>query len=432
MIAPKCDEEEARLEALHRYHILDTPRERDFDDITRLIARICDAPIAVVSLIDRDRQWFKSEVGLGVRETPLDTSICAHALLQSELFVVPDTLLDPRFADNPLVTGPPHLRFYAGTLLKTQDGHALGTLCVLDYKPRNLTDEQRDALQILGRQVMTQIELRHRIAEQAQVIVERQQAQERLEAAYARERNIARTLQEALLPDLSRRTFADVEVIPIYQAAWQEAQVGGDFYDAFSLPDGSVALVVGDVAGKGLAAATRTAEAKYALRVFLREDPQPARALTRLNNFLSEAPGEEDDNLRFIGLTLAVIAPSSGVVRLAMAGAEPPTLLRRDGGVVTCLSHGLPLGIFSGADYQNVSLTLAPGDTLLLVTDGLTEARNADSFLELEGVQMLALKAQNAPTLQAMGNAILEGAQQFASGSLHDDACLLLARRKLN
>lgn len=431
MIAPKCDDEEARLAALHDYHILDTPREDDFDDITRLVARLCDAPIAVINLIDRDRQWFKSEVGLGVRETPLETSLCSHAILESELLVVPDTTLDPRFADNPLVTGPSSLRFYAGALLKTDSGHAIGTLCVLDNKPRDLTPEQRDALQILGRQVMTQIELRRRVAEQAQVIAERQQAQERLEAAYERERNIARTLQASLLPALSGQTFSGLEIIPIYQAAWQEAQVGGDFYDAFSLPDGSVALVVGDVAGKGLAAAARTAEVKYALRVFLRDDPEPARALMRLNEFLVAAhDADAADTLRFISLALAVVAPSSGTARLAMAGAEPPTVLRRDSSVETCVSPGLPLGIQSGADYRDISLTLAPGDTLMLVTDGLTEARCAGRFLELSGVQTLASNAQNAPTLQAMGDAILEGAQAFASGSLHDDACLLLARRR--
>lgn len=157
---PKTHAEELRLGALHGYGILDTPREAAFDDITRIAALICEAPIAVVNLIDRDRQWFKSEIGLGVRETPLATSICAHAILQQELFVVPDTTLDARFVDNPLVTGDPHLRFYAGALLKTADGLPLGTVCVLDMKPRQLRPEQTEALQALARQTMAQLELR--------------------------------------------------------------------------------------------------------------------------------------------------------------------------------------------------------------------------------------------------------------------------------
>ena len=160
MIAPKHEKEEARLESLRRYAILDTPTEETFDSITRLIARICDAPIAVINLVDRDRQWFKSEIGLGVRETPLDISICAHAILQPGLFVVPDTAEDARFQKNPLVCGDPRLRFYAGALLESSDGLPLGTLCVLDYKPRVLTETQGETLLLLAKQVMTQIELR--------------------------------------------------------------------------------------------------------------------------------------------------------------------------------------------------------------------------------------------------------------------------------
>ncbi len=160
MRAPKHEQEDQRLEALCRYHILDTPQEPAFDDIANLASIICETPIAVVNLIDRERQWFKAEIGLGVRETPLDVSICAHAILQPGLFVVADTHNDARFACNPLVTGAPHLRFYAGALLESADGYPIGTLCVLDVRPRELTDKQQAALLALGRQVMALMELR--------------------------------------------------------------------------------------------------------------------------------------------------------------------------------------------------------------------------------------------------------------------------------
>ena len=117
-------DEAKRLAALRSYGILDTPLEQGFDDVVRIAAYVCNAPISVINLIDDDRQWFKAEIGLGVRETPLDVSICAHAILQPGLFVVPDTTKDPRFASNPLVTGEPNLRFYAGALLETQIGRA--------------------------------------------------------------------------------------------------------------------------------------------------------------------------------------------------------------------------------------------------------------------------------------------------------------------
>ncbi|HEY8381302.1 MAG TPA: HWE histidine kinase domain-containing protein [Microvirga sp.] len=151
-----------RLEALRSYGILDTPPEPAFDEITRVASLVCKAPISVVNLIEDDRQFFKSEIGLGVRETPVDVSICAHAILQRDLFVVPDTTKDSRFACNPLVTGEPNLRFYAGALLETPDGLPLGTVCVLDYSPRpeGITTEQAEVLRALARAAMAQIELR--------------------------------------------------------------------------------------------------------------------------------------------------------------------------------------------------------------------------------------------------------------------------------
>ncbi len=156
--------EPARLAALRAYDILDTPRETDFDDIVMLASRICDTPISVINLIDETRQWFKAETGLGVRETPLDTSLCAHVILQDDFVEIPDTLADARMADNPLCLADPGLRFYAGALLKSKAGYPIGTLCVLDNKPRTLNPMQRDALRILADQVMTQLDLRAVIA----------------------------------------------------------------------------------------------------------------------------------------------------------------------------------------------------------------------------------------------------------------------------
>lgn len=153
-------DEPARLEALARYEILDTPREKDFDDVAALAAAICGTPIAVVNLIGEGRQFFKAEVGLGVRETPLDSSFCAHAILEEEFLLVADATKDARFVRNPLVTGEPHLRFYAGALLRTEDGQPIGTVCVLDYEARELTPTQTQTLRILARQVMTQLDLR--------------------------------------------------------------------------------------------------------------------------------------------------------------------------------------------------------------------------------------------------------------------------------
>jgi signal transduction histidine kinase len=154
------EREAKRLQALRRYDILDTPRETAFDEIAQLAAEICGTPIAVVNLIDEGRQFFKAEVGLGVRETPLETSFCAKAILEDEFLLVPDATRDTRFDCNPLVTGEPGLRFYAGALLKTPEGLPIGTLCVLDMEPKALSALQQRTLQVLARQVMSQLDLR--------------------------------------------------------------------------------------------------------------------------------------------------------------------------------------------------------------------------------------------------------------------------------
>ncbi len=160
---PKNETE--RLETLKKYKILDTTPEEIFDDFTAIASQICGTPIALITLLDEERQWFKSKVGIDATETPRDISFCGHAILANDLFEIPDALKDIRFSDNPLVTGEADVRYYAGTPLVTSSGHALGTLCVLDHVPRQLTPEQRYALDKLGKLVTSQIEHRQAIFE---------------------------------------------------------------------------------------------------------------------------------------------------------------------------------------------------------------------------------------------------------------------------
>lgn len=163
MEVPMPVNEAARVAALQKYAILDTDPEQGFDDLALLASYICRTPIALISLIDENRQWFKSKVGLSVSETSREIAFCSRAILQPDVFIVPDTLQDERFRNNPLVVSEPGIRFYAGAPLITDEGYALGTLCVIDRTPREISPDQKEALKALSRLVLTQLEFRRNL-----------------------------------------------------------------------------------------------------------------------------------------------------------------------------------------------------------------------------------------------------------------------------
>jgi diguanylate cyclase len=169
--------EQQRLDALKSLHVMDTPEEEVFDEITRLAGAIVDAPIALISLVDESRQWFKSHIGLNVRETPRAISFCQFAIKQTDVFVVEDALLDERFKNNPLVTGDPYIRFYAGMPIVLRGGEAIGTLCVVDHKPNQLSNVQKLALQVLTHNITAELEKRVHVAALNDEIARRKEAE---------------------------------------------------------------------------------------------------------------------------------------------------------------------------------------------------------------------------------------------------------------
>ena len=202
-------DETKRLAALRRYRILDTEPERAFDDLTLLASRICNTPIAAITLIDRDRQWFKSGVGMTVSETSRSVAFCARAIETHDMLVVPDALGDENFRNNPMVVGEPRIRFYAGAPLVTPDGHALGTLCVVDRIPRTLTPEQLEALGVLRRQAEAQLLLRLNLIELQEALAARDRAEEEHHRLIAELRDALDNVQKlsALLPYCSACQF---------------------------------------------------------------------------------------------------------------------------------------------------------------------------------------------------------------------------------
>ncbi|MFD1143535.1 GAF domain-containing protein [Larkinella insperata] len=192
--APFPSDESARLQALESYNLLDSLPETVYEDITRLASEICRTPISLVSLVDKERQWFKAKQGLNVDQTPREQSFCAHAILDpNEIFIVPDARQDERFQDNPLTTGEPHVVFYAGVPLVNPEGYPLGSLCVIDKRPRTLTDNQLASLKALAKWVATEFELK-------KTKEELQKSHNSLQAARQERIKVKHTLQAGLQP----------------------------------------------------------------------------------------------------------------------------------------------------------------------------------------------------------------------------------------
>jgi sigma-B regulation protein RsbU (phosphoserine phosphatase) len=266
-------------------------------------------------------------------------------------------------------------------------------------------------------------------------------------ASVERDHRIAESLQRVLLRTHPQETLPGLSVEAFYEAARDEAEVGGDSFDAFPLTGGRIALCVADASGKGLDAAERVAEVRFALRAFLREHDDPCQALACLNDFVctSQHLGGRDDGT-FITLSLVVLDSVSGEITCLCAGGEPPLTLRFCGTAERIPILGTALGLCAGLSYEAARCHLAPGDTVLLATDGITEARHflpgnpvgsrRSAFLGAEGLLQLARQVGKAspplpaPSLHQIGRKIFEGARAFAGGAFHDDACLLLARRE--
>lgn len=392
--APKPPNEQARLTALRDFEILDTLPEAAYDDITRIAAEICGTPIALVSLVDENRQWFKSRYGLKTEQTSRDAAFCAHAILEPDsLLVIEDAARDPRFADNPLVTGEPGIRFYAGAPLVTADGHALGTLCVVDRVPRRLDDGQRQTLKALARQVVAQMELRRALAtsersaqaleaanralEQRNEQVERSRDElaglcrllEDQAAVIQRDLNRAEVIQRSLLPHEVPRLH-DVSLHTLYRPG---RSIGGDLFDVVVVNDRYLVLVIADAAGHGVSAAMISMLFKHRLR--LRDDDgrpyRPCEALGRLNDAMQADKPAPDV---FVTALVCLFDMQTRTLLMSSAG-HPPLIVARSAGGIELIEHtGPALGLYADAGFGERSVVLEEGDRVLLYTDGLFDS----------------------------------------------------------
>ena len=404
------NEESQRLAAVRRYHVLDTPPDGAFDRITALAARLFRVPIAIVSIVDSDRIWFKSHHGLDVQQIDREPGLCASAVLQDGPWLVNDASRDPRTLANPLVAGEVGLRFYAGVPLTTNDGFNLGTLCVIDQQPRELTEDEVASLSDLATVVMDELELR--LAAQRTV---------ELESELRRSaEDVAGTLQQSLLP-MRVPDVAGLDIAARYHVA-NRGQVGGDFYDVVPDASGGCAVVVGDVCGKGTAAAAMTGTARWVLRATVVEAWTPAGALARLNAVLV---GAEADPGRYVTAALVAIAPvqdGATTVTVGLAGHPHPLLLRADGTVERIGETSPVVGWTLDAAYTEGAVPMGSGDLLVLFTDGTLEVVAGHGATEDDAVAALLAPLAGRPA-EDVANALDEA---LGAEVLRDDAAFVV------
>jgi sigma-B regulation protein RsbU (phosphoserine phosphatase) len=402
-LVPDPDVETARLSAVRRYDILDTPPDGAFDRIAALAGRLFDVPVATVTIVDSDRIWFKAAHGLeGVAEIGRDPGLCGSAVLRDDALVIPDTLLDPVAADNPLVAGEMGVRFYAAAPITTPDGYRLGTVNILDTRPRSITQDDIATLSDLAAIVMDEMELRlsalralrdeqeRRAAESRHAETERARAEAERAAREQAEKDkaaiaaFASTLQRTLLPP-ALPVVPGLELACHYRTA-SVHDVGGDFYDVFPVDEGRWVFFLGDVCGKGPDAATVTALARHTLRAAAQIDPDPVTVLSTLNTVLLSdvAAGS-----RFCTALIGLLTPQENggfTVTVASGGHPSAYHVRPDESDSVWVKAvrpkgGMLVGAFPEAHFAQSTFPLAPGEGLFLYTDGLTEARTAEGAM---------------------------------------------------
>ncbi|MFJ4828814.1 PP2C family protein-serine/threonine phosphatase [Streptomyces sp. NPDC088747] len=417
------------MDAVRRYNILDTPPDGAFTRVAAMAARLFQVPVASVTIVDEDRIWFKAAHGLeGVSEIGREPGLCGSAILADETLVIPDTLTDPVACDNGLVTGPMAVRFYAAAPIITGDGHRLGTVNILDTKPRLITQDDTATLADLAAIVLDELEMRlaalNALRAEQDRRVEQEEARERAERDMTAIQAFASTLQRTLLPP-ALPVVPGLELACHYATASPQ-DVGGDFYDVFPLDDTRWAFFLGDVCGKGPEAAAVTSLTRYTLRAAAQINPDPERVLTALNKALLLDPAV---GTRFCTAIFGILEPhkKQGFTVTVATGGHPPAYhLRGQGAVETVQPKGgMLIGALAEARFASHSIHLAAGEGLLLYTDGLTEARILGGGMLGEQGLAAFLAARTAPVSAA---AIVEDTVALLDATPHgagDDVALL-------
>lgn len=416
LTVPEAVYDPERLAAVRATGLLDTGPEDNFDRLARLAAMLLAAPMAFVTLVDDRRSFWKSAVGripaqvAADRETPVEHSFCQHVVAARSAVFIDDAELDARTRANPLVRSL-NVKAWAGFPVRSPAGQVLGSFCVVDHRRRRWSERDIEVLRTLSHSASGEIALLD--------AVEVAQREARRSTA------LARTLQESLLAPVLPHV-PGVELASRYRPAGAGGELAGDFFDVFQGVGDCWHAVIGDVCGKGVEAAKMTALARYTLRAAALRGGPPSAMLTDLNDALEHQ--SRGDGLYLTAILVTVRAVDGAVAgQLAVAG-HPPALVRRAGGTVEEAGrYGSLLGVFARITLHDVDLLLAPGDALVLYTDGLTDARRgAERFGE---ARLLAAAAAGVrPGAAALVAELDAAVANFGDDRADDDLALLVLR----
>jgi sigma-B regulation protein RsbU (phosphoserine phosphatase) len=385
--APIPVDDAERLEALHALDLLDTPPEERFDRITRLLTLVLRVPMAYISLVDSDRQWFKSSCGLDSTQTPRAISFCGHAILSDEPMVVPDAAEDERFHDNPLVTGEPHIRFYAGYPLNGPGGQKVGTLCIADRRPRVLGESELEALREMAGIVERELGLVEAVHLQRDLL--------------ASQRHLLHELSQA---EKYVRSLLPEPLDGAVRARWRfepSSQLGGDFFGYDWIDRDHFAVFLLDVSGHGVGAALLSASVANALRGRSLPDTDfgdPGAVLARLNDAF---PMDRHDE-KYFTIWYGVFDRVGRRLSYASAG-HPPALLRTGPTPDRARSielgrRGLAIGMVPDVPFSSTSVALEPYSRLYVFSDGVYEVHRPGGTMMRLGELMDYLSSPHGPS----------------------------------
>lgn len=381
--APHPADETERLAELRAMHVLDTPPEQRFDRLIDMAKRTFSVPIAYLALIDADRQWFKAKRGLcELDQTPRNVSFCGHAILSDTPTIVPDALQDERFVDNPMVTGEPNVRFYAGVPLKGPGGHNIATLCLVDTQPRQFDDGQVALFKQIAEMAQDELNMVHAIEAQRKYMQTQQQLSREL-------RDAAEYVRSQLPEPLDGTCGVHADYVFI-----TSSQLGGDMLGYHALDENRLAIYLLDVTGHGVGASLLSVSVVQGIRQNIHRD-DPAKLLASLNT----AFPMEEHHSKFFTIWYGIYDRRDHTLRYATGGHPPAVLLEPGSDQPVHLGQPqLMLGVLPDASYQTEQRTLTPGSRLYLYSDGAFEVTNdAGGLLGIEGLtQTLA----DRPTLE--------------------------------